>query len=102
MELLNLEPKLKKKEPQLFEPESDMEEEWIIEHEKQLMERERLAVVKKFERDNEKLTEEGKSPKPNEHLKRLLNDIDEKEKNEQKSGKVNPRKGQTSENLQNQ
>ncbi|CAJ0853543.1 8395_t:CDS:1, partial [Entrophospora sp. SA101] len=70
MELLNLEPKLKKKEPQLFEPELDMEEEWIIKHEKQLMEREHLAVVKKFERDNEKLTEEGKSPKPDEHLKR--------------------------------
>nr|CAG8673192.1 730_t:CDS:2 [Entrophospora candida] len=69
-----------------------MEEEWIIEHEKQLMERECLAV----------LTEEGKSPKPNEHLKQLLKNIDEKEKvlkYEQKSGKVNPRKGQTSEKL---
>ncbi|CAJ0842174.1 2255_t:CDS:2, partial [Entrophospora sp. SA101] len=78
------------KEPQLFEPELDMEEEWIIEHEKQLMERECLAVVKKFERDNEKLIEEGRSPKPNEHLKQLLKNIDEKEKalkNEQKSGK---------------
>ena len=80
-----------------------MEEEWIIKHEKQLMEKEHLAITKKFKRDNEKLTEEGKSPKPNEHLKQLLKDIDEKEKvlkNEQKSGKVNPRKGQTSEKLQ--
>ena len=33
MELLTLELKLKKKEPQLFESESDMEEEWIIKHE---------------------------------------------------------------------
>ena len=64
MELLNLKPKLKKREPQLFEPESDMEEEWIIEHEKQLMEKECLAITKKFERDNEKLTEEGKPHKP--------------------------------------
>ncbi|CAJ0852009.1 8762_t:CDS:1, partial [Entrophospora sp. SA101] len=83
---------------QLFEPESDMEEEWIIEHEKQLMEREHLTVVKKFKRYNKRLTEEEKSPKPDEHLKQLLKDIDEKEKvlkNEQKSQKVNPRKGQT-------
>ncbi|CAJ0895632.1 12824_t:CDS:2 [Entrophospora sp. SA101] len=91
MELLNLVPRLKKSKPQLFEPESDMEEEWIIEHEKQLMEGECLAAVKKFERDNEKLTGEGKSPKPDENLKQLLKNIDEKEKllkNERKSGKI--------------
>nr|CAG8500354.1 5878_t:CDS:2 [Entrophospora candida] len=80
MELLNLVPRLKKSKPQLFEPELDMEEEWIIEHEKQLMEGECLAAVKKFERDNEKLTGEGKSPKPDENLKQLLKNIDEKEK----------------------
>ncbi|CAH1771178.1 3493_t:CDS:1, partial [Entrophospora sp. SA101] len=43
------------------------------------------------------------SPKPDENLKQLLKNIDEKEKvlkNEQKSGKVSPRKGQTSEKLQ--
>ncbi|CAJ0861910.1 12940_t:CDS:1, partial [Entrophospora sp. SA101] len=39
---------------------------------------------------NEKLTEEGKSPKPDEHLEQLLKNIDE-----QKSAKANPRKGQT-------
>ncbi|CAH1763663.1 1914_t:CDS:2, partial [Entrophospora sp. SA101] len=43
------------------------------------------------------------SPKPDENLKQLLKNIDEKEKvlkYEQKSGKVSLRKGQTSEKLQ--
>ncbi|CAJ0832253.1 14594_t:CDS:2 [Entrophospora sp. SA101] len=69
-----------------------MEEEWTIKHEKQLMEKEHLAIMNKFKRDNEKLTEEGKPHKPEDHLKQLLKDINEKErelKNEWKSGKKN-------------
>jgi DNA topoisomerase I len=102
MELLTLEPKLKKKEPQLFEPESDVEEEWIFEHEKQLMEKEHLAITKKFEKDNEKLIEEGKPHKPEDYLKQLLNEKERELKNEWKSGKVNPKKGQTSDKLWSQ
>jgi DNA topoisomerase-1 len=103
--LLDLEPKLAKKEPELFEPESDMEDEWVIEYEEQLMDRERLKVEKKFEKDNEKLLEEGKKPKPDEHLKQLLKDVDKKQKElekERKSGVVKAKKGQTSEKLRTQ
>ncbi|CAG8656449.1 1839_t:CDS:10, partial [Dentiscutata erythropus] len=67
--ILTLEPRLKKKRSDLLEEESDLDEEWIIEYEKQLMEKEREKVQ-----------------------------IDQKEKELQKertSGRVDPKKGLT-------
>ncbi|CAG8630568.1 16986_t:CDS:10, partial [Racocetra fulgida] len=70
--ILALEPKLRKKRPELLEEESDLDEEWIIEYERQLMEKEQL--------------------------KALLQEVDQKEKElerERISGKVEPKKGLT-------
>ncbi|CAG8523690.1 3283_t:CDS:10, partial [Dentiscutata heterogama] len=67
--ILTLEPKLKKKRSDLLVEESDLDEEWIIEYEKQLMEKEREKVQ-----------------------------IDQKEKElekERTSGRVEPKKGLT-------
>ncbi|CAG8602219.1 21701_t:CDS:10, partial [Racocetra persica] len=74
--ILALEPKLRKKRSELLEEESDLDEEWIIEYEKQLMEKERERV----------------------QLKALLHEVDQKEKElerERISGKVEPKKGLT-------
>ncbi|CAG8551065.1 5402_t:CDS:10 [Diversispora eburnea] len=63
--------------------ESDLEEDWIIEHEKQLMEKERERI----------------------HLQQMLADVDEKEKeliHERKIAKIQPKKGQTIEKLEAQ
>ncbi|CAG8479833.1 7741_t:CDS:10 [Acaulospora morrowiae] len=103
--ILALDSRMKKKRPDLSEPESDLEEDWIIEYEKQLMEKEREKVRKKFEKDNETRKEENKKPLSEKDLDRMLQEVDEKEKElekERKSGKVEPKKNQTVEKLEHQ
>ncbi|RHZ76910.1 hypothetical protein Glove_187g37 [Diversispora epigaea] len=100
--IMCLDTKLKKKYSDL---ESDLEEDWIIEHEKQLMEKERERIRKKYEKDNETRKEEKKKLLTEEDLQQMLADVDEKEKeliHERKIAKIQPKKGQTIEKLEAQ
>jgi len=101
--ILTIDPKQKKKRPDLLQEESDLEEDWIIEYEKQLIEKEREKVRTKFEKDNEKLIADGKKPRSAKELDSLLKEVSEKAKQlakERKSGKVEPKRGQTLEKLE--
>ncbi|KAF9932113.1 DNA topoisomerase 1 [Linnemannia zychae] len=96
--ILSLEPKLKKKRPELLEPESDLEDSWIEEYETQLMEKEREKVKAKFEKDNEKRKENKEKPMPASELKDLLKEVDARAKElakERKTGNVTPTRGAT-------
>ncbi|KAG0028442.1 DNA topoisomerase 1 [Podila clonocystis] len=96
--ILHLEPKLKKKRPELLEPESDMEDEWIDEHEAQLIEKEKEKAQQKFEKENLKRAENKESKLPASELKEWLKEVDEhakRLKKERKSGVVEGSKGAT-------
>ncbi|KAF9150838.1 DNA topoisomerase 1 [Linnemannia schmuckeri] len=96
--ILSLEPKLKKKRPELLEPESDLEDDWIEEHETQLMEKERERIKAKFEKDNLKRKENKEKPMPASELKDLLKEVDVRAKElakERKTGVVPPTRGAT-------
>jgi len=103
--LLTLDPKLKKKRPELDEPESDLGEDWCEEYETHLEEKEKEKLRKKFEKDNEKLKEEGKKPLSESELNRQLKEVEEKSKQstkERKTGKIDVKKSQTVEKVENQ
>ncbi|CAG8727243.1 146_t:CDS:2, partial [Ambispora leptoticha] len=102
--LFTLNPKLKKR-AEYAEEESDIDDEWIIQHEKLLMEKEREKARTKFEKDNEKLIAEKQKPKPEKELNAILQEIDEREKElieERKSKKIEVKKGTTVEKLKEQ
>ncbi|TPX59427.1 hypothetical protein PhCBS80983_g02484 [Powellomyces hirtus] len=61
-EILELEPKLKKKRPELVEAESDLDEEFIASHKQFLAEKEQERLAVKLEKDNEKRVAEGLKP----------------------------------------
>ncbi|KAG0312024.1 DNA topoisomerase 1 [Linnemannia gamsii] len=103
--ILSLEPKLKKKRPELLEPESDLEDDWIEEHEAQLMEKERERIKAKFEKDNLKRKENKEKPMPAGELKDLLKEVDVRAKElakERKTGVVPPTRGATVEKCNTQ
>ncbi|KAK9702291.1 DNA topoisomerase 1 [Basidiobolus ranarum] len=90
-QLALMDPKLKKKRPELFEPESDLEDEWVEEYEKDMLEKEREKIKAKFEKDNQVLKENKEKPLPQSELKELLSKVDEKAKElkqEKKTGEV--------------
>ncbi|KAG0374008.1 DNA topoisomerase 1 [Mortierella sp. AD032] len=96
--ILSLEPKLKKKRPELLEPESDLEDSWIEEHEEQLMDKERERIKAKFEKDNEKRKENKEKPMAAGELKELLKEVDVRAKElakERKTGVVPATRGAT-------
>ncbi|CAO3637079.1 unnamed protein product [Cunninghamella echinulata] len=101
-QLFTLDKSLKKKKPELREDESDLDDEWIIEHEKSLMEKERERIKTKFEKQNEKLKAEGASPQPISELKEKLKEVDVMEaqlKKERKTGIVEVKSNLTEEKI---
>jgi len=101
--ILTLDPKLKKKRPELDEPESDLGEDWCEEYEKHLEEKEKEKYRKKFEKDNDKRKEEGKKPLPESELNAQLKEAEEKTKQfakERKTGKIDVKKSQTVEKVE--
>ncbi|KAJ3342186.1 DNA topoisomerase 1 [Gonapodya sp. JEL0774] len=60
-QILDLDPK-KKKKSQYTEEESDLDEDWITQHEKNLEEQEKEKLAKKLDRENEKRREQGEKP----------------------------------------
>ncbi|KAK6342643.1 DNA topoisomerase 1 [Orbilia javanica] len=90
--ILNLEPKLKKKKPEYFKPDEEIDDEdWIKEHQQWLIEEEKKKIEKKFAKDNEKLVANGeKEMKASELNSRLsvLSDMKKDFAKENKSKKV--------------
>lgn len=68
------------------EPESDLEDDWIVEHEVQLVVLEKEKIRKKFEKENKKREEDttasaaDRKPLPDKDLKEKLKAADELEK----------------------
>ncbi|KAM0789236.1 hypothetical protein ACM66B_000079 [Microbotryomycetes sp. NB124-2] len=59
------------------EDESDLDDDWIVEHEKDLVERERDKIRKKFDKENTKLQENNEKPMKESELKDRLKAADE-------------------------
>ncbi|KAG0369084.1 hypothetical protein BC939DRAFT_454034 [Gamsiella multidivaricata] len=103
--IVTLEPKLKKKRPELLEPESDLEDEWIEEYEAQIIAKEREKTKLWWEKENEKRKENKEKPLTEKDLKLKLKDADEHEKQlakERKNGNVTAPKGATVEKCDTQ
>lgn len=94
-QILFLEPKRKKKDPEYFKPDEEINDpDWIKEHQKVLLEQEREKINKKFEKDNEKRIAEGESEMKQDELKTRLMVVDElaqEFKKENKTGVVEPK-----------
>jgi len=92
MMMLDVDPKLKKKKgAEYFERDSELTDEWILEHQKFLAEEQRTKVTKKFEKDNEKRVIDGEKPLPEKELKERLKSVAELEakfKKENRTKKV--------------
>ncbi|KAJ4297099.1 DNA topoisomerase 1 [Collariella sp. IMI 366227] len=92
MMMLDLDPKLKKKKgAEFFELGPDLDQSWIEQHQKFLVEELRIKIQKKFEKDNEKLVAEGDRAMPDKELKERMKaatELEAKFKKENKSKKV--------------
>ncbi|KAF7727427.1 DNA topoisomerase 1, partial [Apophysomyces ossiformis] len=101
-QIFELDPSMKKKRPELAVDESDIDEDWIIQYEADLIVKERERVKTKFEKQNEKLKAEGEPIRPESELEEKLNAVDEMEsrlKTERKTGHVIPKASMTVEKL---
>lgn len=89
--LFAVDPKMKKKHPELVDMESDLEDDFFKRHEKSLLETNTDKARKKFEKDNAKLQEEGQKPQKesvlNERIQKIKEENTEMIK-ERKSKKV--------------
>ena len=81
----------KKHGASFFELDEDMDQAWIQEHQKFLVEEQRQKIQKKFEKENEKLRADGEKEMKHKELEGRLGEADEldkKFKKENKKGKV--------------
>ena len=104
--MLDIDPKIKKKKGvEYFELEDDLDQEWILEHQKFLIEEQRQKIEKKFNKENEKLAADGQKEMKHKELEERLevaNELSQKFKKENKSGKVEAEgKGPTIERCEN-
>ncbi|EMD94017.1 hypothetical protein COCC4DRAFT_58578 [Bipolaris maydis ATCC 48331] len=105
MMMIDVDPKIKKKKgAEFFERPEDLDMEWVKAHQDAEVEELRQKIIKKFEKDNEKLKAEGeKEMKPKELEERLekADELAAKYKKENKTGKVEAEgKGPTIEKLE--
>lgn len=94
-QLLQLNPKAKKKNPEVAEDESDMDDEFIERHEAETLEKMLEAAKKKWEKDNVKLEGQGEKAMTRGDLDERLKEIKREHKElvkERKSRKVEPKK----------
>lgn len=103
--MIDIDSKIKKKKgADWFEIEEGIDKDWIIEHQKSLVEGERQKVEKKFTKDNEKLIADGEKEMEQSELEERLTaaqELAEKFKKENKTGKVEAEgKGPTVERLE--
>ncbi|EPQ57212.1 hypothetical protein GLOTRDRAFT_137596 [Gloeophyllum trabeum ATCC 11539] len=100
--LFNMDPKYKKKKD-YAEDESDLEDEWMYEHEGRLKAKEIEKAEKKFAKDNEKLQEEGVKPQPESVLKERIKEIEAEFKQlrkERETGKVKLKRDRPAEKVE--
>lgn len=92
MQMLDLEPSLKKKKgASFFELDEDLTPEWVKEYQAFKVEEATQKITKKFEKDNEKRVADGeKAMKASELTERLsaVKDLEKKYSKENKTGKV--------------
>lgn len=90
--MIDVDTKIKKKKgAEYFDLEEDLDEDWIHEHQKFLADELRTRIEKRFAKENEKLKADGeKEMKPKELEERLeaVDELTQKFKKENKSGKV--------------
>jgi len=90
-QIIQLDKKMKDSNLPEMAEESDLEDEWIEQHQKDLLVKEREKITSKFEKNNEKLVSEGQTALPEKELKEKLKAVDEMEKEmsrEKKTGKI--------------
>ncbi|RKP25788.1 DNA topoisomerase I [Syncephalis pseudoplumigaleata] len=101
-ELLQLNPKVKKSNPKLVAPESDLEEEWCIEYEDSLIKKEYEKANLKVEKLKEKVKSEG-GPAPTDGAVQAILDkakeYEERVLSERKSGQLEVKRAVTEEKL---
>jgi hypothetical protein len=105
MMMIDVDPKIKKKKgAEYFERPEDLTDDWVKAHQDAEVDEQRQKIIKKFEKDNEKLAAEGdKEMKPKELTERLekVEELAAKYKKENKTGKVEAEgKGPTVEKLE--
>ncbi|EHY59729.1 DNA topoisomerase 1 [Exophiala dermatitidis] len=87
--MLDIDPKIKKKKgAEYFALPEDLDEAWIQEHQAYLVEEQRNKIIKKFEKDNEKLQAEGQKPMKQKELDERLEAVKELEKKFKKENKT--------------
>ncbi|KAL2165246.1 hypothetical protein VTH06DRAFT_542 [Thermothelomyces fergusii] len=90
MMMLDLDSKLKKKKgPEYFELDSDLDQAWIESHQQFLAKELQEKIEKKFAKDNEKLEADGKPKLPEKELKERLKAVSELEAKFKKENKTN-------------
>ena len=105
MMMLDVDAKMKKRKgAEFFERPEDLDMEWVKQHQEAEVEELRQKIIKKFEKDNEKLKADGeREMKPKELEERLekASELAAKYKKENKTGKVEAEgKGPTIEKLE--
>ncbi|RDL34730.1 Uncharacterized protein BP5553_07858 [Venustampulla echinocandica] len=87
--ILDIDPKQKKKKgPEWFELDEDLDEAWVLEHQVFLVQELRTKIEKKFQKDNEKLVAEGQKEMKAKELAERLGAADELEKKFKKENKT--------------
>ncbi|WEW58741.1 DNA topoisomerase 1 [Emydomyces testavorans] len=104
--MIDIDPKIKKKKgADFFELDPDLDEEWIRQHQAFLVEEQRQKILKKFEKENEKLRSEGEKEMKAKELEERLGaarELEAKFKKENKTKKVEAEgKGATIEKYEN-
>jgi len=90
--MLDVDPKIKKKRgEEFFALPEGIDDDWVTEHQKALVEEQRQKIQKKFEKENEKLVAEGQKEMKAKELEERMEVADEmaaKFKTERKKGKI--------------
>ena len=97
-QMIQLDSKLKTRRPELLDYESDVDDNWIHQHQKDLVEKQREQIRKKFDKENEKRVKEDLKPLGEDELKSRLvaaDDLAAQFTKENKSGMVEPAPNQT-------
>ncbi|OLL24804.1 DNA topoisomerase 1 [Neolecta irregularis DAH-3] len=106
--IMSLDSKLLKKQPELDEYPSDIEDSWIAKHQSSLIEKEREKIQKKIEKENE--NETGKAGGGHHFLSeseiserfQILEEMKQEFEEENKTRRVEPKKAATVEKLEQQ
>ncbi|KAF2772070.1 DNA topoisomerase 1 [Teratosphaeria nubilosa] len=105
-QMLDLDPKLKKKKGEdFFALPDDTDEEWVKKHQQELVEEARTKIRKKFEKENEKLVADGEKEMKAKELEERMetaNELEAKFKREnKKGGKIEAEPRQSIEKIEN-